>query len=114
MMRNSRARWAELAGWFKKNCSTRDFDGLNIERYIEKFHRLPPEVLDAVKKNKWLATTIPQAEHGLGWHKAEYYILNSAAGSFGDASIDLLIMASTSIGTTPILLGLRGRAAARA
>jgi alkylation response protein AidB-like acyl-CoA dehydrogenase/electron transfer flavoprotein alpha subunit len=101
-----RARWQELAGWFKTNCSTREFDGLSIERSIEKYHRLPDQVLDAVKKNKWLATTVPQSEHGLGWHKAEYYILNSAAGSFGDASIDLLIMASTSIGTTPILLGL--------
>ena len=102
-----RTRWAELAGWFKANCSTKDFDGLSIERSIEKFHRLPIEVLDAVKKNKWLATYVPQSEHGLGWHKAEYYILNSAAGSFGDASIDLLIMANTSIGTTPILLGLQ-------
>jgi alkylation response protein AidB-like acyl-CoA dehydrogenase/flavin-dependent dehydrogenase/electron transfer flavoprotein alpha subunit/ferredoxin-like protein FixX len=101
-----RKRWLELANWFKTNCSTRDFEGLSIERVIEKYHRLPDEVLDAVKKNKWLATTVPQSEHGLGWHKAEYYILNSAAGSFGDASIDLLIMASTSIGTTPILLGL--------
>ncbi len=102
-----RARWAELVGWFKTNCGDKDFDGLNIERSIEKFHRLPDGVLDAVKHNKWLATTVPQTEHGLGWHKAEYYILNSAAGSFGDASINLLIMASTSIGTTPILLGLQ-------
>jgi len=101
-----RARWEELVGWFKTNCSTKDFDGLSIERSIEKFHRLPTEVLDAVKKNKWLSTYVPTSEHGLGWHKAEYYILNSAAGSFGDASINLLIMASTSIGTTPILLGL--------
>ena len=101
-----RARWTELAGWFKKNCSDKEFDGLSIERYIEKIHRLPDEVLEAVKENKWLATYIPKSEHGLGWHKAEYYILNSAAGSFGDAAIDLLIMASTSIGTTPILLGL--------
>jgi len=102
-----RARWLELAGWFKANCSAKDFDGLSIERSIEKYHRLPPEVLEAIKKNKWLATTVLQSEEGLGWHKAEYYILNSAAGSFGDASIDLLIMASTSIGTTPILLGLQ-------
>ena len=101
-----RTRWEELVGWFKTNCSTRDFDGLGIERSIEKFHRLPTEILDAVKKNKWLSTYVPISEHGLGWHKAEYYILNSAAGSFGDASINLLIMASTSIGTTPILLGL--------
>ncbi len=101
-----RARWIELADWFKKNCRDKKFDGLHIERYIEKVHRLPDEVLQAAKDNKWLATTIPGTEDGLGWRKAEYYILNAMAGSFGDAGIDLLIMASTSIGTTPILLGL--------
>jgi electron transfer flavoprotein-quinone oxidoreductase len=101
-----RARWLELADWFKKNCRDKKFDGLHIERYIEKVHHLPDEVLQAAKDNKWLATYIPESEDGLGWRKAEYYILNAMAGSFGDAGIDLLIMASTSIGTTPILLGL--------
>jgi alkylation response protein AidB-like acyl-CoA dehydrogenase/electron transfer flavoprotein alpha subunit/ferredoxin-like protein FixX len=101
-----RARWTELVGWFKKNCRDRKFNGLDIERFVEKIHRLPDEVITAVKENRWLATYIPQSLDGLGWRKAEYYILNSAAGSFGDAAIDLLIMASTSIGTTPILLGL--------
>ncbi len=101
-----RARWTELVDWFKGHCKGRKFDGLDIERAIEKIHRLPDFVIDAVKKHKWLATYIPKSEDGLGWHKAEYYLLNSAAGSFGDAGINLLIMASTSIGTTPILLGL--------
>jgi electron transfer flavoprotein-quinone oxidoreductase len=101
-----RARWTELAGWFRNNCRDKPFEGLPIERYIEKIHGLPGEVLAAIKEHKWLATYIPESEDGLGWRKAEYYILNSAAGSFGDAGINLLIMASTSIGTTPILLGL--------
>jgi electron transfer flavoprotein-quinone oxidoreductase len=101
-----RNRWTELTDWFKQNCHDKKFDGLFIERYIEKIHGLPDEVIDAVKKNKWLATSVPMSEDGLEWRKAEYYILNSVAGSFGDAGIDLLIMASTSIGTTPVLLGL--------
>ncbi len=101
-----RARWTELAGWFKKNCRDRKYDGLFIERYIEKIHGLPPEVIEAIKERGWLATYIPKSEDGLGWRKAEYYILNAVAGSFGDAGINLLIMANTSIGTTPILLGL--------
>ncbi|MGE5173229.1 MAG: acyl-CoA dehydrogenase family protein [Betaproteobacteria bacterium] len=101
-----RARWAELADWFRINCHDKKFGGLFIERYIEKIHTLPDDVIAAVKEQKWLATYIPKSEHGLGWRKAEYYILNSAAGNFGDAGINLLIMASTSIGTTPILLGL--------
>ncbi len=101
-----RARWLELTDWFKINCRDKFFGGLFIERAIERDHSLPDEVITAIKEHKWLATYIPQAENGLGWHKAEYYILNSAAGNFGDAAINLLIMASTSIGTTPILLGL--------
>ncbi|HXY55416.1 MAG TPA: FAD-binding protein [Nitrospirota bacterium] len=102
-----RTRWSELAGWFKENCRDKKFDDLGIERYIEKIHRLPDDILNTVKESKWLATYIPESLDGLGWRKAEYYILNAAAGSFGDAAIDLLIMASTSIGTTPILLGLQ-------
>lgn len=101
-----RARWTELVDWFKSNCSEKPYHGLHLERHIEKHHRIPDEIIQAVKERKWLATTVPAAEDGLGWHKAEYYILNSAAGSFGDAGINLLIMASTSIGTTPVLLGL--------
>jgi electron transfer flavoprotein-quinone oxidoreductase len=100
------ARWTELSAWFRKNCRDKKFDGLDIEHYVDKVHRLPDEIIAAIKQNSWLATYIPKSVDGLGWRKAEYYILNSAAGSFGDASIDLLIMASTSIGTTPILLGL--------
>ena len=102
-----RARWSGLVAWFKNNCSDKKFDGLHVERFIDRGHRLPDEIIAAVKENKWLATTIPVSEDGLGWHKSEYYILNSVAGSFGDAGINLLIMASTSIGTTPILLGLQ-------
>jgi alkylation response protein AidB-like acyl-CoA dehydrogenase/flavin-dependent dehydrogenase/electron transfer flavoprotein alpha subunit/ferredoxin-like protein FixX len=101
-----RALWLALTDWFKRNCRDNNFGGLSIERAIERDHRVPDEVITAIKEHKWLATYIPQAESGLGWHKAEYYILNSAAGTFGDAAINLLIMASTSIGTTPILLGL--------
>ena len=101
-----RSRWTELAGWFKQNCRDREYDGLFIERYIEKIHGLPPEIIEAIKERSWLATYIPKSEDGLGWRKAEYYILNAVAGSFGDAGINLLIMANTSIGTTPILLGL--------
>lgn len=101
-----RRRWEELADWFRENCSERTWDNLCFERYVEQLHNLPDEIISAVKRYKWLATYIPEAEGGLGWTKAEYYILNSAAGSFGDAGICLLIMASTSIGTTPILLGL--------
>jgi electron transfer flavoprotein-quinone oxidoreductase len=104
--RELRERWRGLVAWFRKNCSERSIDGLHFERAVEKAHDLPQDIVDSVRANRWLATYIPATEGGLGWRKADYYALNSAAGSFGDAGICLLIMASTSIGTTPVLLGL--------
>ena len=101
-----RQLWSELVDWFRANGSGKQYDGMHFERYVEKIHNLPPEFLAAVKRKKWLATTIPASEDGLEWRKAGYYVLNSAAGSFGDAAVCLLIMANTSIGTTPVLLGL--------
>jgi alkylation response protein AidB-like acyl-CoA dehydrogenase/electron transfer flavoprotein alpha subunit len=101
-----RKLWSELVDWFQANGSGKRFEGMHFERYVEQHHNLPAEFLAAVKKNRWLATTIPASEDGLGWRKAGYYVLNSAAGSFGDAAVCLLIMANTSIGTTPVLLGL--------
>ncbi len=101
-----RTRWNELSSWFREHCLNRSFDGLGYERHVEKLHHLPDDTVAAVKEKRWLATYIPAEQDGLGWHKAEYYILNAAAGSFGDAGLCLLIMASTSIGTTPILIGL--------
>jgi len=101
-----RRLWSELVDWFKANGSGKRFEGMHFERYVEKLHNLPPEFLAAVKQKKWLATTIPASEDGLEWRKAGYYVLNSVAGSFGDAAVCLLIMANTSIGTTPVLLGL--------
>ena len=101
-----RRLWSELVDWFRTNGSGKRFDGMHFERYIELHHNLPTEFLAAVKQKKWLATTIPASEDGLAWRKAGYYVLNSAAGSFGDAAVCLLIMANTSIGTTPVLLGM--------
>ena len=101
-----RQLWTGLTDWFRQNASGRTYEGLPFERHVEKIHNLPAEIIEAVKEHRWLATYVPKAEDGLGWRKAEYYVLNSAAGSFSDASVCLLIMASTSIGTTPVLLGL--------
>ncbi len=101
-----RQLWSEMVDWFKANGSGKRFEGMHFERHVEQLHNLPEEFLAAVKQKKWLATTIPASEDGLAWRKAGYYVLNSVAGSFGDAAVCLLIMANTSIGTTPVLLGL--------
>lgn len=101
-----RERWESCTSWFLKNFWTTNFDGMHIERYVEKIHGIPEGVLDGFKHNGYFSTVIPSELDGGNWWKAEYYILTTAAGRFGDAGLLLVIMASTSIGTTPMLLGL--------
>ncbi|MBI3812326.1 MAG: acyl-CoA dehydrogenase family protein, partial [Nitrospirae bacterium] len=101
-----RKRWEDCNDWFIKNFWTKSFDGMHIERYIEKIHGIPKGVLYGFKEHGYFSTIIPPELDGGGWWKAEYYILTTAAGRFGDAGLLLVIMASTSIGTTPMLLGL--------
>ncbi|HEY5595330.1 MAG TPA: acyl-CoA dehydrogenase family protein, partial [Nitrospiria bacterium] len=101
-----RKRWEDCTDWFIKNFWTKKFDGMHIERYVEKIHGIPKGVLYGFKENGYFSTIIPEELDGGGWWKAEYYILTTAAGRFGDAGLLLVIMASTSIGTTPMLLGL--------
>jgi electron transfer flavoprotein-quinone oxidoreductase len=101
-----RKRWEDCNDWFIKNFWTKSFEGMHIERYVEKIHGIPKGVLYGFKENGYFSTVIPPELDGGGWWKAEYYILTTAAGRFGDAGLLLVIMASTSIGTTPMLLGL--------
>ncbi|MBI3609731.1 MAG: acyl-CoA dehydrogenase family protein [Nitrospirae bacterium] len=101
-----RKRWEDCSDWFIKNFWTKSFEGMHVERYVEKIHGIPKGVLYGFKENGYFSTIIPQELDGGDWWKAEYYILTAAAGRFGDAGLLLVIMASTSIGTTPMLLGL--------
>ncbi|HET6466659.1 MAG TPA: acyl-CoA dehydrogenase family protein [Nitrospiria bacterium] len=101
-----RERWRNCTDWFVENIWMKRFDGMHIERYVEKIHGIPEGTLEGFKKNGYFSTVIPSELGGGGWSKAEYYILTTAAGRFGDAGLLLVIMASTSIGTTPMLLGL--------
>ncbi|HEX9700679.1 MAG TPA: acyl-CoA dehydrogenase family protein, partial [Acidobacteriota bacterium] len=82
------------------------FDGLPYGRYLEKIHIVPAEDLDYLIERGYLRMPIPAELGGEGAHKAEYYILCEMTGRFGDAALSLAIMANTSIGTTPVLLGL--------
>jgi electron transfer flavoprotein-quinone oxidoreductase len=101
-----RERWQNCTDWFVENIWTKSYEGMHIERYVEKIHGIPSGTLEGFKKNGYFSTVIPSELDGGGWWKAEYYILTTAAGRFGDAGLLLVIMASTSIGTTPMLLGL--------
>ncbi|HSG05610.1 MAG TPA: hypothetical protein VLB09_04340, partial [Nitrospiria bacterium] len=101
-----RARFDQSSAWFKKRFQDKSFEGLPLERYVEKIHGIPEGILPDFKKEGYFSTVIPSKYDGGDWWKAEYYILTTAAGHFGDAGLLLVIMASTSIGTTPVLLGI--------
>lgn len=101
-----RERWAYCYQWFLDRCHTAPDDGGYYEHYIERVHSIPPDMLEGFVQNGFFATVVPKKLDGLGWRKIGYYLLVSGAMRHGDASLSLLIMASTSIGVTPLLLGM--------
>ncbi len=75
-------------------------------RTLDASHHLPDEDVAWFAARDWYATIVPEALGGLGWKKADYALLNWQVMTEVDPSVSLLIMANTSIGTTPVLLGL--------
>jgi electron transfer flavoprotein-quinone oxidoreductase len=93
-------------GTYRERWRDRTFDGLQYPRLLEKLHHVPlPDV-------EWLVTTghfrqtIPAALGGQGRLKAHYYISCVNLMRHGDPAHALIVMGSTSIGTTPITIGL--------
>ena len=85
----------------------RTFDGLPYGRYLEKLHIVPQEDIDYLIDRGFLRMPIPAEFGGEDTLKALYYIMCEMTGRYGDAALSLAIMANTSIGTTPMLLGLK-------
>ncbi|MFQ5744417.1 MAG: acyl-CoA dehydrogenase family protein, partial [Acidobacteriota bacterium] len=83
------------------------FDGLTYNRYLEKLHTIPRKDLDYLIERGFLRMPIPRRLGGEEAQKAVYYILCEMTGRYGDAALSLVIMANTSIGTTPMLIGLK-------
>jgi alkylation response protein AidB-like acyl-CoA dehydrogenase/flavin-dependent dehydrogenase/electron transfer flavoprotein alpha subunit/ferredoxin-like protein FixX len=75
-------------------------------RTLDTTHHLPDGDVAWIAEHNWYATIVPEAEGGLGWKKTDYALLNWQVMTEIDPSVCLLIMANTSIGTTPVLLGL--------
>ncbi len=75
-------------------------------RYIDRLHGMPEEDIARLRAFNAFATVVPAAFGGRGWNKAQYSVLTNELMSRGDVSTGLLVMASTSIGTMPVLLGL--------
>jgi len=79
-------------------------DGLLYERHIERQHRPDAEDLDFCRKHGFFRMPIPKELGGEGERKIDYYLLITNAQRLVDVGVSLTIQASTSIGTTPILL----------
>ncbi len=99
-----RDTWNHTYQWFLDHCRIAPDDGGPYEHYVERTHTIPAEMLVGFRQSNFFASVVPSELDGLGWKKIGYYLLVSGAMRFGDASLSLLIMASTSIGTTPALI----------
>ncbi len=79
---------------------------LSYGRYIDQQHGMPQSDIDLLRAFNAFATVVPEALGGKGWSKAQYSVLSTLTMGSKDTSVGLLIMASTSIGTMPVILGL--------
>ena len=86
--------------------SHRATDGLSFSRYVEKLHAVPDSEIKMLRREGFLRMFIPKELGGEGRPKAEYYILVTHSMRYGEPGIALTIQAHSSIGTTPMLLGL--------
>ncbi|MHB1567314.1 MAG: FAD-binding protein [Acidiferrobacter sp.] len=84
----------------------RDPAGGPYGRYIDDHHGLPDTDIAALKAFKAFATLVAPPFGGRGFSKAQYAVLTSLLMGRADTSVGLLVMASTSIGTMPVLLAL--------
>ncbi len=82
-------------------------DGLCYPRYLEELHTLPEEDLEYLLENGHLRVPIDTEYGGEGHWKSFYYLMCDTFMRFADPAMALCIMVNTSIGTTPIQLGLK-------
>ena len=79
---------------------------LTYGRYIDAQHGMPDKDIALLRDFNAFATIVPEALGGKGWSKAQYSVLSTLTMGSKDTSVGLLVMASTSIGTMPVMLGL--------
>jgi len=97
-------RWREVRRQLQEGYLARH-EG-DYARTLDTTHHLADDDVAWIAERNWYATIVPEAEGGLGWKKTDYALLNWQVMTEIDPSVCLLIMANTSIGTTPVLLGL--------
>ncbi len=96
----------QLYKYFTETFWNARFDGLPYHRFVEKLHMVPLEDIHDMVARGFTRMYIPKEFGGEGLLKAHYYILCPLSMRYADPSYALTIMAHSSIGTTPILLGL--------
>ena len=92
---------------FRTNFADRTAEGLPYSRFIEKHHKVPEQDIFALIDLGLLRMPIPKELGGEGLSKAHYYVLINNAMRYGEPGVSLTIQANTSIGTTPMLIGLK-------
>ncbi len=100
-----RATNEQLRDYFQQQYYQRSFDGMPYGRYLETLHRLPADDVESLHERGYLRMFIPAAQGGAGLPKAYYYMLLLQSMRYADPAYALIIMANSSIGTTPILIG---------
>jgi electron transfer flavoprotein-quinone oxidoreductase len=101
-----RAYHEKLYEHFTERYWNKRFDGLPYYRLVEKQHMVPLEDVRDMIARGFTRMYIPKEFGGEGLLKAHYYILCPLSMRYVDPSYALTIMAHSSIGTTPVLLGL--------
>jgi len=100
------AYFDQLYKYFTEKFWNARFDGLPYYRLVEKLHMVPLDDIRDMVARGFTRMYIPKEFGGEGLLKAHYYILCPLSMRYADPSYALTIMAHSSIGTTPILLGL--------
>ncbi len=84
------------------------WDGLPYREALDQRHRVPAEDLQFLKDLGCFAVTVPQEFGGSEWSKAAYYLLTYCSARHADMAQALTIQVNNTLGTVPILSGLRG------
>jgi len=101
----TRSHYEDYLDLFRERFVAGDYQP-SYERHVERLHYIPREDIDWTQQQGFFRVVIPQEYGGQGRSKADYYSLCMISKRLADVSHTLTIQANTSIGTTPMLLGL--------
>ena len=95
-----------MSDYFRTRYYEADYAGMSYGRYLESRHQLADDDVAGMHREGFLKVYIPQALGGLGLPKSYYYAMVEQSMRWADPSWTLVVMGNSSIGTTPIQIGL--------